>query len=404
MLAIHPPSAAAAPVVSDWSGVLQLALHKQTLAEVGTGGAVAGDVSGRRRERVEKRREKGCSDETFMDLVSMAKNPMHFIELCAAEADNRCSNRKHFRDAKARDRFKRGPLSHAETMAWRKRPLNCDSMKQALLHYSRRLKGVGEQKAESKHDLLRECRQIDEALQKIDKGMNNAETRSQFPDSGGLFEMKKAAAASRAEDDRLVAAGRKPMTNTEKLTRWPCLAPGWPDQDALLREEVELRLLESGRCGLQQPDAPVTSKKRRLSTGLNSPSLTPRAAPPDFEAPGGEAHVQDVADDLDGMFGDEDADYPLAEPDAQVNADRRFDAEPVRGAVAKLSPELVQAFANELERKPCDLSDFDPVQVANLKSKVKFYNPTTRRPRMPTRKDLIKKGLLPLAARKRLGS
>ena len=404
MLAIHPPSAAALPVVIDWSNAYSTS-NLPTLAEEVARRAAAQVVTKRKRERVEKRREKGCSDETFMDLVSMAKNPMHFIELCAAEADNRCSNRKHFRDAKAMDRLARGPLSHAETMAWRKRPLGCDSMEQALLLYGRRLKkDVGEQGVESKHDLLDECRQIDEVLQKIVSERNNSETRSQFPDSGGLFAMKKAAAASRAEDDRLVAAGRKPMTNAEKLAHWPCLAPGWPDQDAPLREEVELRLLESGRRGLQQPDAPVTSRKHRLSTGLNSPSLTPRAAPPDFEAPGGEAHMQDGADDLDGMLGDKDADYPLAEPDAQVNADRRFDAEPVRGAVTKLSPELVQAFANGLERKPCDLSDFDPVEVADLKSKVKFYNPTTRRPRMPTRKDLIKKGLRPLAARKRLGS
>lgn len=433
MLSVPSPSAPGPAI--DWSNAYSTANLPKSGAEELARRAAAGEAVGRDRllmtkvdkqveqkvwhERAELRAEKGCSKESFQDLVGMAKNSLHFIQLCADEADKRAGHtnlRKSFSTAKADDKRQRGPLSALELEAWRKRPMGCDSLKTAVMLHTTELEKrlAAEKNPTGQLMLKKELQQADEAIDNMKAAEGKSQTRYMFPDSGGFVMIQSATAAFRADDDRRVARGLKPMTTGQKLARWPCLAPGWPDDMAgrMTAEEIEIRRLEggAGKRGLQQPDAPITQKKAKkaaaaaesssLAPRALSPSLLPVAKPPALEVPldlavvANEPDPQDVEDafQLSGMFGDESAEYSAAP------VDRRFAAEPARAAIAtELAPDVVQAFAKGLERAPHDLSDFDPVEVAAYRKTVLLFDPKTRRPRTPTRKDLLKKGLRPVA-------
>lgn len=433
MLAVSSPSVAGPAI--DWSNAYSTAHLPKSGAEELARRAAAGEVVGRgrlvmtkvdkqteqkvRHERAEQRVEKGCCKETFHDLVGMAKNTMHFIELCAEEADKRAGHtnlRKQFRDAKADDVRQRGPFSKVETSAWCSRPTGCDSLKEALLLYATQLeKRVAAEKNPTGILLIQtELDQAHEAIAKLNAAAMKSQVKYQFPESGGFIMIQKATAAFAADEDRRIARGQRRMTLTEKLERWPCLAPGWPDETEgrLLREELEIRRLErgDGKRGLQEPDAPITRKKPKhaaagsssLAPRALSPSLLPVAAMPPALVVPGEPDAQDIADadELVAMFGDDDAEYPAPPPvaaEVPAPADRRFEVEAPRAAVVtQLAPSLVQAFAKGLQRDQFDLSDFDPAEVAMYKQTVLLFDPKTRRPRTPTRKDLLKKGLCPV--------
>lgn len=407
MLSVRSPSASAPTI--DWSNAYSTANLPKSGAEELARREAAGEVVGRsrmlmtkadqaiaekvRHERAEQRVEKGCSKEVFNDLVGMAKNPLHFIQLCAEEADKRAGHtnlRKSFRDAKASDMNTRGPFRQVETAAWRNRPIGCDSLKEALVVYTTDLEKriAAEKNPTGKHLIEAELDQAHEAKANLEHAAEKSQTRYQFPDSGGFIKIQKATAAFRADEDRLVARGRKRKTMKEKFERWPCLTPGWPDEMAgrLTLEEIELRRLESGNGnrGLQQPDAPITVKKSKQTEAPGSSSLAPRALSPSLLP----VAVKPLLVEVPGGAVEEAPAPPV---------DRRFGAEPARAAVVtQIAPNVVQAFANGLERAPHDLSDFDPVEVAAYRKTVLLFDPKTRRPRTPTRNDLLKKGLRPV--------
>lgn len=349
-------------------------------------------------------REKGCGRQTFNDLVCMAKNYRDFVELCANEAGKRAGHvnlRKQFNHARFLDRAERGPFSQVETAAWTNRPQGCSDLKEALLLYSKELNKrleierneVGAQALSAESDAALA------AVENLKTMAAKSNTRYWFPEAGGFIEQQKATAAFRAYENRRIMRGAKRMTEAQKYEEWPCLQPGWPDdmQGRLTSEEIQIRHLESGKRGLQCPDAPATHKKARAAVPATDSSLPPRAPSPSLTLPLASkppsAEVPSDVDEDDIVIADM-LDVSALKPH---RLDRRFDAEPARvAAVTTAEPGLVQAYGDLSSLAPHDLSAFDPAEVAAYKKTVVLFDPKTRRPRTPTVKDLLAKGLKPM--------
>lgn len=364
----------------------------------------------------EKKVEKGCCQATFGLIAFMAKNHEEFIELCSKEASKGAgftNLRKQLENDLKLNKADRGPYKAVEKTAWTNRPIGCESLKKALLLYgvevNRKLKLETNQAGFLL--LKEEFIAVGDAIKALNDHSAKSHVRASFPEAGGFLMQQKAASAFRAETERLAMQGKPRMTDAEKYQRWPCLQPGWPDnmEGRLTREELEIRRLETGKRGLLEPDAPVVYKKAKNAMAdarepprAASPSLALPLASKPVEAPSdeGAANVaealcsegEDVYNDaFEEVFGSASASAPAI--------DRRFDAEPPRAApVTAAAPEEVQAHAALLQRDPHDLSDFDPEEVARYKKTVLLFDPVTRRPRTPTIKDLLAKGLKPVLA------
>lgn len=405
----------------------------------------------------EVRAEKGCRPDTFYDIVCMASNHAQFIELCAEEASNHTSMRKRFHKAVEDDKRARGPWSSVEVTAWKHRPFGCSSMKRALLLYGIELKKRLETEENSAgcQMLTYDFEQINVAIEKLNENAAKSQVRHEFPYAYGLVTMQSATSSFRTEDDRRAKKSLPAMTLAEKYERFPSLQPGYPDNmhEQLLAEEIEIRRLENGngKRGIQEPDAPYKELKQMQAvsscTRVHSPSLeTPTAVAPtantknavfnrkrhDYEgdknkkveAGGGPPNSNDetpsskkprkdcidtavveeaaAADELVKILSDSEDDAEVSVLGTETSAslaatDLRFAGEEPRAAVlTNALPEEVQAFANEFNRDPSDLSDFDPAEVSMFKKGFLVIDPSNRSARAPQRRDLLKKGLKPI--------
>jgi hypothetical protein len=256
--------------------------------------------------QAEKARMLGASKETLVLLAGMAKNVLHFAELCAeweAAKNGVRQLRTMYKKAVEQDR---PTITFLAARAWRARPVGCYSLRGALLHQSKLV--LAQMRAEEKHSpripgFKQELREIHEALQ-TKAGDQVRRAQMVCPGAGGFVEQQTV--AREIADIEFHQGG--PIDKLEKERRWPCTRTGWPD-------------VQPPEAGDKEKTATVPSESIKV---LVEPADVrhERFALTDFFD---EAADGDFSDGAEGGFSD-------MEEDAPPLVDRRFDPSPARKA------------------------------------------------------------------------
>ena len=289
-------------------------------------------------------KDVGASRETVHTLANIARNRMHFLEMCEEWNEGKAGVRKmkiDFENAAQSEKPVRTPIM---LHCWRKRPPGFEGgLKKACLIRYKQLEKEGDRVGEEGAAIQNEITQIQIAVRTLNDCKNESKMDAYFPGHGGFrtqqLAEEKVRAIERKDGER--------MNDSDKYKLFPCLQPGWPNQlgsvrPHVLRDPVEMRVLEQEGVG-GRPHSPSLVQAKLADEALATLNAKQGNKEP-------EAEEEPAYEEEDAMFaevfGDTNKlDVPSDESDGSDESgdDESGDGEPGAAARLPISPSLAAA-------------------------------------------------------------
>ena len=293
-------------------------------------------------------KDVGASRETVHTLANIARNRMHFVDMCEEWNEGKAGVRKT-KIAYERLSQSEKPVRTAIMLdCWRKRPAGFQGgLRDACLirfrQLEKQLEKEGEHVGAGGVAIQTEITQIQQAVRTLKDCKDESKMDTFFPGHGGFRKQQLA-------EEKVRAIERNdggPMKKSEKYKLFPCLQPGWPDQLGaakrdVLHDPVERRKEEQLAVGAR-PCSPSL-----LQAKLTDQALAALNAKQGNKEP--EAEEEPAYEEEDAMFaevfGDTNKlDAPSDESDESDESgdDESGDGESRASARLPISPSLAAA-------------------------------------------------------------
>jgi hypothetical protein len=214
-------------------------------------------------------KDVGASRETIHTLANIARNRMHFMDMCEEWNEGKAGVRKTKIAYERLSQVEKPVRTPIMLHCWRKRPLGFEGgLRDACLIRYKQLEKEGDRVGADGVAIQNEITQIERAVRTLKDCKGESKMDSFFPGHGGFRKQQLA-------EEKVRAIERKdggPMKNSEKYRRFPCLQPGWPDQLGsvkldVLHDPVEMRKREQFAVG-GQPCSPSLRQAKLTDQAL----------------------------------------------------------------------------------------------------------------------------------------
>lgn len=253
--------------------------------------------------RAKAEKDVGASKGTIHTLGNIAKNRMHFIDLCAEWNAGKPGVRKTKLAFERLAASEQHPYTHIMTSCWSNRPYLFEGgLKEACLYQFKLLRKKGLDPDADTGQIQSEINKIGKAVELLNKWAAESQMDIFFPGHGGL--RRQQAASQQVREIERRCGG--PMDRGQKYKRFPCLRPGWPDElgQQKLDFEIELEAQEKSQ-ELREKEIEErynTTQSKRSEQAMAAARLNNKAAGREEVQQGGYEGEQAAV--FDDIFGD----------------------------------------------------------------------------------------------------
>lgn len=177
-------------------------------------------ATAKKEELKREKAEKGASRQTIEALMGMARDELHFIELCAEHADGRGAGLRKWYTNKVNE------LRHVDgviTTAWRNRPYGTNDLHEALVDYSDQLlEAAATTKPGSAADTELRKQAADVAASAEATELGSSVLAKGVPGCGGMLRKRQVRERLRMSKQE----GGEGNTENEEFEQLPCLERG----------------------------------------------------------------------------------------------------------------------------------------------------------------------------------